>query len=271
MSVHAINRNGRCLVVGSIAGVALCLLWFAIVGAPVARAEVAGAKEFDIDAAYNQVDTLVRLRHAEGTMPRLSDTRDAPTLLSFWDAKTFLREPPYTVQSLGQLMSMFEQQNRVMKAYVFYAKGTASPADTERNSVEFQDEIATGLAFLVRTTAAINPALGNFVQTLPPEQMTEIRRAGLAQVRLGTVQMLTGAAMTLRDSQYRANNQRLMTAAMAHSAAAIAEGLRPEQRAELSTTIRTALPKVTAEAKADLEVVLKALSQTACINLCLVK
>jgi hypothetical protein len=271
MSDYAISRSGTRNMLGNVAGAILCMLWLVVLSAPVARAEVASAKEFDVETRFQGVDTLVRLRRAEGVMPRLSDPRDAPTLLSFWDGKAFLREPPYTVQSLAQLMPMFEQQNRVMKAYVFYARDATTPVDTERNSVEFQDEVATALALLIRTAAAINPAMSNFIQTLPPEQMTDIRRAGLAQARLGFVQMLTGAAMTLRDSQYRANNQRMMTAAMAHSATAISEGLIPAQRNELITIIRTAVPKVTAEAKADLDAVLKALSQTACINLCLVK
>jgi hypothetical protein len=67
------------------------------------------------------------------------------------------------------------------------------------------------------------------------------------------------------------NIQRMITAAMAHGAADIAEGLRPERRAERSTTIRTALSKVTADANADLERVLKALSNADCVNLCSVK
>lgn len=79
-----------------------------------------------------------------------------------------------------------------------------------RNVVSFQDEVFPLLAFSVRCLAASLPWLAGFVEKLPSEQMTEVRREGLRKVRQGVREVVIGDIESLNHEGLREGNRRLL-------------------------------------------------------------
>jgi hypothetical protein len=246
-----------------------------VASAPSARAEVATASQFDAAVVYADVDNLIKQHQAAGTMPKLSDPGDGEKLKKFWDAKAFLRDGPYTKASVQNLLDMLTRQNTVLKAYVeTFMKNVGSggdPKQVEAASKLYENEMAQGLNYQVKTIGALLPAITDFVAKLPPTDLTEVRLSGLNTMRSGLIQSLTGAAMTFQDDGHSPQNQEMISASLASSAPSIADGLRVDQRAAVRETLMKAMSKATEGAKPHLQSAITHMEKTDCTGLCKIK
>jgi hypothetical protein len=137
-----------------------------------------------------------------------------------------------------------------------------------RNIVRFQDEIFPLIAFSQRCVAAELPWLTAFVEKLPPEQMTDVRRAGLAKMRAGFKEMAIGNIAGLSFEGVREENRRLMFDALARDLPALSAVLPVAERAQLRDAVETMRAGAPGEYRSAIGAMLETLGDTRCEGLC---
>jgi hypothetical protein len=171
----------------------------------------------DAEAA-RKVDAL-RTPEAKNLIQRLSDEG------------RMLSGPPYTATNLGTILEICEVVNKAsVSLLLFEAKAQIDPkANPEQvnaalmplmkgNSLQFQNELKELQPFLLRCLAKQIPAISQFMASLQPEEITEVRRNGLARMRLGVLQVFAGAFDAVNDAQYKADYRLALLSALAETA-----------------------------------------------------
>ena len=109
------------------------------------------------------------------------------------------------------------------------------------------------------------------MRELPAEQVTPVRRDGLAKVRSGYAEMLAGLMQIINEPRYGLEFRGAIAQAMAETAPALASLLTLPQRAQLLLMMGhdPARAKLPEELAANLARIKAALGNEACTGLCL--
>lgn len=134
--------------------------------------------------------------------------------------------------------------------------------------MKFQDEVFPLLAFEQRCVAAEVPWLTSFLEKLPPEQMTEVRRQGLRKFRGSVKQMAIDAVGLLANPDVREDNRRLMLKSAARNLPALSEALSPDERAQVKREVEKLGADAPQAYQPDIPAILQTLSNTQCEGLC---
>lgn len=223
------------------------------------------------DAALAAVDARARQDRAQGTMPRLSDPADRPALEALWDQGTILGKPPYRAADVPVLLDISQKQTQVFRTYFQFTPSIGKQPDPDANAALFQEELARSGAFLFGVSGALLQAFDDFWGSLPDVERTTVRRQGLHQARSGLVQMVTGVSEALRSPELRPGNAAVLADGLAASAALLAGGLTPKDRAALAAAVQPARAGVTSEVRAKLEAFVSAMRIRDCKGLCTVE
>ncbi|WP_238275304.1 MULTISPECIES: hypothetical protein [Methylobacterium] len=238
-----------------------------LVGCGPVAAEVPASGPPAFDRAFAGLDALVR---AKGSPARLGKPWEAEALKAVWDVDAYLGRPPYGAADVGPLLDMFGKQGRLFKSYALAAPPGAVP-DTARNTAVYQDEIVRAQAAMLRVIGALSPAMSDFVRKLKPADLTATRRDGLRQARLGLLEMISGAALTLRSPALRDPNRVILADALARDGDGLAALMTRPDREAASAAMRTALPSLTPEARAGANRFIAALADERCETLCAIE
>lgn len=139
-----------------------------------------------------------------------------------------------------------------------------------RNVARFQDETALLTDRLVQCQAQHIPALVAMVASLPADQLTETRRSGLRSLRQGNAGTILGVMINARDSTIRAANRARLLASVVRWTGPLARQMTVESRQTLRRQIGALRPALTGEALAQQNAVLAVLSDTGCVEMCLI-
>ena len=219
-------------------------------------------------AIYGEIDALARQTRRSGTLPRWSDAAQREVLARFWDEDALLGRPPHRSAEVPALIGIGESHSALLKTYLLFAKKSADLPDMAANGFEFQDEIARSMAFQIAVMAASVPALEDFIAGLPAAELTEIRRQGLRQMRLGFSGAIAGTALFARSPGLSEANRDIVAGALARHAASLARSLELSDRRAGVANAAAALPALAANARADMEAFIAAMSRTDCESLC---
>lgn len=245
------------------------LLAICIVLSPsLGRAEVSPSNQNEAAAAYQALDDLARQTRAQGDLPRWSDPDHAKILARFWDVKATLGSPPYISADVPALLAIADRAGALYKTYVLFTSQSGAVPDTAANTFKYQDEVARAAAYLLRVQAAELEAITDFVKTLPAAEMTEPRRAGLQQVRLGINEMVTSMILMLRSPGQRAANRDILLNTLSDSAATMAASMPLADRMALSAQVEAVLPALSAPEREKALAFKSVFKSTECTGLC---
>ncbi|MGO4173672.1 hypothetical protein [Bosea sp. TAF32] len=250
---------------GSIARLAAlggaCLLGFA------ARAEVPQNGSAYMDAAAASVETMMKASESQPSLPRLADPVEGKVLADVWDEQAILGKKPYTGADIPALLNIVQKQTRILQAYTLFS-ADRKPPDTAKNVAEYQDELTRTHVFLLKAVAASLQAINNFGAHLQADEKTDARFQGIRQMRLGLQQIVTGAALALRNPALKPQNQLLIARILAENAADIAAGIAPPDRQALIASLQAAQPVLKPDAQKAVGEFIQTVSAAPCDGLC---
>jgi hypothetical protein len=205
---------------------------------------LAAAKKFE----QMKLDTNQRQ-----TMPRITDENVADVLKVLSDERV-LTARYYGVKDLGLLLDVCGKANEVNMSYaLFDLKSQMSPnaqpieaaakvkSVMEKNVVNFQDEISVVLPFLIKCTATQTPLLNQFMESLRPEEFTDVRRKGALQARDGMLNIYYGTLTSVADLRIKEANRLRMLAVLAETSSVFAKSLPNDRRKSISDLVNSVL------------------------------
>jgi len=253
---------------------ALLKLLFAgsfVLSASLGEAGVSPSNQSEAAIRFEAVDDLARQTRAQGDLPRWSNPDHAEILARFWDAKATLGTPPYISADLPALLATADRAGALYKTYVLFAPQSGAVPDMSANTSKYQDEIARAAAYLLRVQAAEFEAIADFVKTLPAAEMTEPRRAGLQQMRLGINEMVTGAVLMLRSPGLYTANRNILLNSLADIAVTMSASTPPADRVAMIAQIEAVLPILAGPERENALAFKSAFERKECTGLCAVE
>ncbi len=236
-----------------------------------AWAEVPPSAIAHLNAAFAALDSLARETRTKGLLPRWSVPSDRLVLERVWDAPALLGTPPYSAKDVPLLIEIGEKQSAIYKTYVFFSTDPAILPDTAKNSVLFQDEITRASVMITTSFGAATQAMGDFVEHLKPEEMTDVRRRGLKRFRLGMLELVSGFALSLRSPASHDDNRALLVGSLSDNAAALAKATPRVDRSAFIATVQTFVASLPPELQAKMTVFISAMSSPVCDDLCAIE
>jgi len=216
-----------------------------------------------------------------GQMPRISDKEAAKLFVVLSDSDRFLNSPAYQLKDLDSLMGICGKATSISMSYLYFnLKKNVNPKNDpsavalqvakvmENNTLSFQNELEQLQPFISRCTAKEIPLLNEFIASLPPEQLTATRRAGLQQMRNGISQIYIGSLLVASNSAYKESYRSKILQALAETAPQFSLLLQPNIRIQIKDF---AISKQATSPKAFIELlnsIARAMGETGCTGLC---
>ena len=236
-----------------------------------ARAEVPANAPGLSKTIFAEIDALARKTRQSGTLPRWSDAAHRAVLARFWDEDALLGHVPHNAADVPLLLDIGEDHKALLTTYLLFTRKAGDLPDMAANGFAFQDELSRTMAFQVAWMGAGVPAIEDFAAGLPAADLTEIRRQGLREMRLGFVELIASAGFFIRSPQLSDENREIVAKALARHAETLARSLLPEDRQAAAANARATLPALRAGGKADMQTFIAAMSQTRCDALCAIQ
>jgi hypothetical protein len=246
-------------------------------------ASMPGVEEYlTASKTFEQQKVQANARH---TMPRLTDARVADArvaaVLKILSDDRVLTGRRYTVQDLGILLDVCAKANEVNMSYVLFdlknqltEKNGVAAATLQiqklmlKNSYLFQDELAKMQPFLIRCMATQLPLTTQFLESLRPEELTDIRRKGALQVRSGTLALYYGLLTSVSDEHIKEANRLRTLAALADTASEFAKSLPVDLKKAIADRANSAIQDAPDALRKHLLTIQRSMSEPDCAALC---
>ncbi len=189
----------------------------------------------------------------DGGLPRLADPTSGALLRDAFKLEDLRTITPIVAADAPRLLDACGAAQAVWKSYVLWSKD-GSPPDTAKNEALFAPEISLGGAYTITCFGYTAVALRLFISSLPPDQLTDVRKQGLTQARMGMTQMATGLTQMLRQTTYSTEQKLMLARALEEAAPRFAALSAADGRAALVSSLASASKAITEPAlKAVLE------------------
>ncbi|MES3024358.1 MAG: hypothetical protein V4857_22550 [Pseudomonadota bacterium] len=235
-----------------------------------ARASARLASLFEIAGQNRKLVPRVTSKEGAQLLSTLSDRR------RFLDAKTYaLKDLPVATEMCGSATKaamsylLFDMQSGLAGAGKDPAKIAAAlniVGDT--NFVAFQDEISPLLAFSYQCMAKQIPLLEQFIAGLKPEELTDVRRAGLRQMQNGIFSAYYNFLGAFATPSVSDSNRGRIARVMAEVAPSYAAILPVKGREQIQALARSMQAKVPSKFAGDLAKIVTAMENKRCDGLC---
>ncbi|MDH6263735.1 hypothetical protein M2427_007692 [Bradyrhizobium sp. BR13661] len=172
----------------------------------------------------------------KGQRPDLTRPDVAAMLGHIYDLDAFAALPPPEASDMNWLPDWFDAANQTHKLFIFYGVKPGPQPDLGalgRNMMEYGDQYATAITFMIRGLAREAVAIPLFWNDLPPEQRTRIRAEGFAGVRKNSALFILTTVCAAIQGTPKPANARLVAAALRDTRGVWAEFLTPGDRARL--------------------------------------
>lgn len=255
---------------GKLLHYALPLAFFMLAAGVPARAELPAGSQAAMSQALAGFDTLLKQDSAKSAPPRLADPNARPAFDALFDRAKILGEHPYEASDIEPLLGLFNSYFNLTKVYLGFKDpaGTQTAAD---NEFAYQDELSRLAVEMVTSGGAIAEALTDYVDNPPGGAVPEDRKAGLAKLRLGVTQMISGIITLLQNPRYSKENKVLLANAIAEAGPYLAAVLPVVERDSLSQTAMQSLLNTPPEAAEPINAFMNAMGGSDCTGLCAVK
>lgn len=122
----------------------------------------------------------------EGGRPDLTRPEIAALLTRIFDLDALNTLPPAHGSDLSWLLDWMQAANATNKLITRYGSKPGPQPDFEalqRNMIEYEDQYAAGMNFMIRGMAREAVSANRFMAALKPEERTRVREQGLAGLR----------------------------------------------------------------------------------------
>jgi hypothetical protein len=165
--------------------------------------------------------------------------------------------PPAQASDLDWLIDWIEAANAVNKLFTRYGSKPGPQPDLaaiQLNMIEYEDQYAAAMNFLIRSQAREAVSIKMFWAGLAPEQRTRIREEGFVRARSSTVEFILSAiCSTIENGSAKPVNVRLVAAAIRDTGEVWASYFLPQDRARLVEYLAASAERVPDEtARTDL-------------------
>lgn len=248
---------------------ALPFAFFMLATGVPARAELPAGAQAAMTDALTRFGALLKQDSAKSAPPRLADPDARPVFDALFDRAKILGEHPYAAADIEPLLGLFNGYFNLTKVYLGFKDpaGTQTAAD---NEFAYQDELSRLAVEMVASGGAIAEALTDYVDNAPGA-VPEDRKAGLAKLRLGVTQMVSGVITLLQNPRYSKENKVLLANAIAEAAPYLAAVMPVVERDSLSQTAMQSLLNTPPEAAEPINAFMNAMGSDDCAGLCALK
>lgn len=226
------------------------LLFVALQSAALAQTDGAGLAA-GAKAAADRLQLYLDDVARTGGRPDFTSPPAADLFARIFDFEHLSALPPPRADDIAWLPDWVGAASRASKAIMLFGtKPPASPADAVRdaafvrNVLDYQDQQAIELDFLIKLAARESVTMTAFMQQLPPEQRTPIREAGLKKARVGFAEMISNAIGSVVDEHLKPTYARRVSAAMRETADIWAGSLLPDNRTRIMRELQWAQLRV---------------------------
>lgn len=187
----------------------------------------------------------------------------------------------YWQQDVSRLMDICGKSNEaVVSISLFDLKSAMHSKSTKedvqaavvqistKNTVEFQGELTMLQPFLIACMAKAMPLMAEFFVSLPSDQMTDVRRAGLIQMRGGLLSVYFSALQAASQTQLRQSYRLALMQSLAENSAAYAATMQLAVRKSIVDAVQSVRPVAPPEFSAYLNTISKEMSIKKCDGLC---
>lgn len=212
--------------------------------APAAAGVPADASK-KFDSLYEKFEQLIKIRRAEGQMPRLESAADAELLNAFWNP-ALIGEAPYRAADGGILTSILAKQRTILGAYVFFAPDPSTRALLSENMNTFQDEIVRGQIVQLKIVGALAAVATDLTVQLQDRQIDDIKRFGISSFKVSYAPFLINIGEIIAMPQLQTANRSALAKTLAENLPLIAPVLSHRDRLKIATRFKlsqTALPE----------------------------
>ncbi len=182
-------------------------------------------------------------------MPRLTDARVARVLSILADERRFLGAP-FPPDRLDVPTEVCGRTTRAVGAYMMSGMGKLAGADAPtaarrimaqmgRNTLAYQDELAMLMPFTIRCYGRMVRPLEEWLRVRGASGLADEQRKGLAQVRLGILEMYVSAIISVRDPGLKQTFRERLLRAAADAAPALASVLTLDGRRSVLHALRS--------------------------------
>ncbi|MCG2638792.1 MULTISPECIES: hypothetical protein [Bradyrhizobium] len=181
----------------------------------------------------------------KGQRPDLTRPDVGAMLGHIYDLEALAALPPPEASDMNWLPDWFDAANTTHKLFIFYgAKPGPQPdlAALQRNMIEYGDQYATAISFMIRAMAREAVAMPMFWNELPPEHRTRIREEGITGVRKNSALFILTTVCAAIQGASKPANARLVAASLRDTREIWADFLLPEDRARVIAELAD-LPK----------------------------
>lgn len=236
-------------------------------------------------ALYRQTSerllALIDSAQADGD-PSLVRTKEVLALVeSVSSNSAVLRSGASGESEFEMLTEICGLANRMsMSLLLFGAKAHINPVATQeqmqaellslmnRNTIVFEDHLKDLQPFLLRCLARQLSALSQFVAKLRSDEITDVRKQGLARMRSGMTQLLLGVVAAANDSRYSEEYRLSLLEALAETSPVFAQSMEPAVRQQLYALTSAAASQAQRPYKRPLDQMERALGADSCNALC---
>jgi hypothetical protein len=188
----------------------------------------------------------------KGERPDLTRPEIAALLGRVFDLDALNALPPAQPSDLSWLLDWMDAANATNKLFTRYGSKPGPQPDLaaiERNMIEYEDQYAAAMNFMIRGWAREAVSSKLFMASLAPEQRTRVREEGLAGARSSTAGFILAAICSVIESGGKPANARLVAAAIRDTREVWASFFLPQDRArtiELLADLPKRVPDETA-------------------------
>jgi hypothetical protein len=170
-----------------------------------------------------------------GKRPDYTKPPAADLVRRVFDLEQLMALPPPEASDIAWVSEWFDAANQTNKRIIYFGTQPGPNLDqaaTIRNLVEYEDQYAAAMDFMLRFAAREATTLFLFMDQLAPEQRTPIREAGLQKARGGGAEMIAGSIGAVAVGM-KPINARLITAAMRDTRDVWATFILPNDRTQI--------------------------------------
>lgn len=240
-----------------------------------------GPAERVIQATTSLLSDMASRQAAGAELPRVGSPTTASEFSTISKGVQLLGTPSFPLDGLEAFNKICDPLNRISVGYSLYnsvrlQKFRNSPDFSNRlaalmleNAVNYQNELASVRGPLLHCQALHIPLIAEFVDSLPPEQITSVRVAGIQQMRLGIAQIINSATTYgAICPQLKQANRRIALESLNRDIDLLVPALSISQRTALKAELIQHQATIPSELQSGFQRLVSSLDNRACTRLC---
>jgi len=182
------------------------------------------------DGARASVGAVIAAKELQTHFDQLSATQSTPDyskppaselFRAIFNTAAIPKAGATTPKDLNWLLEWVGASSGAYGAMLNFGAAPGAPltsAVAAKNIIQYEDEMSRAMEFLLRISPRLASTAVSFMESLPEKERNQpVRQQGLARMRSGLMQTLSGS-VTFLGSQPKANNARMLAAALRDTA-----------------------------------------------------